>query len=91
VTAILDWDRALWGDPGIEFAVLAYCGFDTRAFWKGYGEVPAADPGTRTRQAFYHLYEVQKYLVIWSLRRKGRADDIRRYKSYCLEAIQDLP
>ena len=26
VTGILDWDRALWGDPEIEFAVLDYCG-----------------------------------------------------------------
>lgn len=26
LTGLIDWDRALWGDPEIEFAVLDYCG-----------------------------------------------------------------
>src|SRR5262249_45465355 len=26
LTGLLDWDRALWSDPEIEFAVLDYCG-----------------------------------------------------------------
>lgn len=25
LTGLLDWDRALWGDPEIEFSVLDYC------------------------------------------------------------------
>lgn len=37
VTGLLDWDRALWGDPEIEFAVLDYCGISEPAFWEGYG------------------------------------------------------
>jgi aminoglycoside phosphotransferase (APT) family kinase protein len=34
---LIDWDRALWGDPEIEFAVLDYCGISEPAFWEGYG------------------------------------------------------
>jgi aminoglycoside phosphotransferase (APT) family kinase protein len=37
VTALIDFDRALWGDPEIEFAVLDYTGFSGPAFWHGYG------------------------------------------------------
>ena len=35
VTGLLDWDRALWGDVEIEFAVLDYCGISKPAFWEG--------------------------------------------------------
>ncbi|OUL36382.1 hypothetical protein BV372_08175 [Nostoc sp. T09] len=37
VTGLVDFDRALWGDPEIEFAVLDYCGISEPAFWRGYG------------------------------------------------------
>src|SRR6516164_2447307 len=39
LTGLIDWDRALWGDPEIEFAVLDYCGISEPAFWEGYGAV----------------------------------------------------
>jgi len=35
VTGLVDLDRALWGDPGIEFAVLDYCGISEPVFWRG--------------------------------------------------------
>ncbi len=79
VTGIVDWDRALWGDPEIEFAVLDYCGVSEPAFWEGYGRERDASPAARVRQAFYLLYELQKYIVI----RQGRGHDAagaRRYK-----------
>jgi fructosamine-3-kinase len=90
ITAILDWDRALWGDPEIEFAVLDYCGFNHDGFWDGYGTKPEHTPEFLIRQKFYHLYEVQKYLVIWQLRRPERSGDIAHYKKYCLELIDQL-
>ncbi|HZB95049.1 MAG TPA: aminoglycoside phosphotransferase family protein, partial [Herpetosiphonaceae bacterium] len=36
-SGLVDFDRALWGDVEIEFAVLDYCGISTSAFWQGYG------------------------------------------------------
>ncbi len=90
ITAILDWDRALWGDPEIEFAVLEYCGFENTSFWDGYGFQPERTPQFLIRRKFYHLYEVQKYLVIWKLRRPERANDIGHFKKYCLDLIDQM-
>ena len=71
VTGIVDWDRALWGDPEIEFAVLDYCGISEPAFWAGYGRERDLSAEARIRQVFYLLYELQKYIVI----REGRGHD----------------
>jgi aminoglycoside phosphotransferase (APT) family kinase protein len=80
LTGLLDFDRALWGDPEIEFAVLDYCGVSTPAFWEGYGRERPEGPQARLRWAFYYLYEVQKYVVIERLRRNnpGRAEGYKR-------------
>ncbi|NOY79850.1 MAG: phosphotransferase [Kiritimatiellaeota bacterium] len=73
VVGLIDWDRALWGDPEIEFAVLDYCGVSVPAFWEGYGRRRDISPEARVRHAFYLLYEMQKYIVI----RQGRNHDPR--------------
>lgn len=76
VTGLVDWDRGLCGDPEIEFAVLDYCEISAPVFWEGYngensqGDPRNADPLAGTRHFFYHLYELQKYIVINILRRK---------------------
>ncbi len=80
VTGIVDWDRALWGDPEIEFAVLDYCGISMPPFWEGYEAPRDGSPEAEIRQSFYLLYELQKYIVI----RHGRENDparARRYKA----------
>ncbi|MBN2011941.1 phosphotransferase [candidate division KSB1 bacterium] len=89
ITGILDWDRALWGDPEIEFAVLDYCGFNVPAFWRGYGEQHERNTEANIRMLFYHLYEIQKYLVIWTLR-AGSLSRVQSYKQYSLRAIDKL-
>ncbi|MFO7973157.1 MAG: aminoglycoside phosphotransferase family protein [Candidatus Hydrogenedentota bacterium] len=71
LTGLLDWDRALWGDPEIEFAVLDYCGISKPAFWEGYGHARDESPEAQVRNFFYLLYEMQKYIVI----RHGRSHD----------------
>ncbi len=68
VTGIVDWDRALWGDIEIEFAVLDYCGVSTDSFWRGYGRERDASREAQIRGVFYYLYELQKYIVIRTLR-----------------------
>ena len=73
VAGIVDWDRALWGDPEIEFAVLDYCGVSVRAFWEGYGRARDNSPDAQVRNRFYLLYEMQKYILISILRRRDRA------------------
>ena len=81
LTGLLDWDRALYGDPEIEFSVLDYCGISRPAFWKGYGTPPQKTRHFLFRQTFYLLYEHQKYIVINRLRRK----DFQRAAGYAAE------
>ena len=72
VTGLVDFDRAVWGDPEIEFAVLDYCGISQRAFWQGYGRERAKSTSAVIRQWFYLLYEVQKYMPIAVWRRQDQ-------------------
>ncbi len=86
VTGIVDWDRALWGDPEIEFAVLDYCGISEPAFWEGYGQQRDRSAEAQVRNVFYLLYELQKYIVI----RHGRNRNppaARRYKEQVMEIV----
>lgn len=84
VTGLIDWDRALWGDIEIEFAVLDYCGMSEPAFWEGYGQARDQSPEARVRQIFYLLYELQKYIVI----RQGRHNDAQRARQYKQQVFQ---
>ena len=89
LTGLVDWDRALWGDPEIEFAVLDYCGISKPAFWEGYGRKRDCSSEARIRQVFYLLYEIQKYIVI----RLGRNNDpaaAQRYKTHVMEIAHQL-
>jgi len=82
VSGLVDWDRALWGDPEIEFAVLDYCGVSVPSFWDGYGAERDTAPEANLRGVYYYLYELQKYIVIRTLR--GR--DPLHAQNYVLQA-----
>jgi aminoglycoside phosphotransferase (APT) family kinase protein len=89
LTGLIDWDRALWGDPEIEFAVLDYCGISGPPFWEGYESERDRSPEAEIRRAFYLLYEVQKYIVI---RRVRGNDPVRAdaYRRQCLRLAEGL-
>jgi len=84
LTGLVDWDRALWGDPEIEFAVLDYCGISRPSFWEGYGAERDESHEARVRNVFYLLYEIQKYIVI----RHGRSRDPASARSYKQQTMQ---
>lgn len=87
VTGLVDFDRALWGDEEIEFAVLDYCGISHPAFWEGYGTPRDESPAARIRAQFYLLYEVQKYMPIRIWRRNNPASAARyKQQSFALAA-----
>ena len=89
LTGLVDWDRALWGDPEIEFAVLDYCGVAEPAFWEGYGQRSDISREARIRNRFYLLYEIQKYIVI----EQGRKDNpraARQYKDHVMEMAKGI-
>ncbi len=89
VAGLVDFDRALWGDVEIEFAVLDYCGISEAAFWEGYGTLRDTSPEAQIRQQFYLLYEVQKYMPIHVWRR-SHDPDVQRYKSYSFRLAAEL-
>lgn len=78
VTGLLDFDRALWGDPELEFAVLDYYGVSASAFWEGYPVPRPFDHAAQIRRRFYLLYEMQKYMPLCT----WRADDAGEAQSY---------
>lgn len=84
LSGLLDWDRAVWGDPEIEFAVLDYCGISRPEFWDGYGAVRAESPDADIRRVFYLLYELQKYIVI----EQGRRHNAKAARAYKKQAFQ---
>lgn len=83
-SGLVDWDRAVWGDPEIEFAVLEYCGISEPAFWEGYGARRDESDAAQIRRIFYLLYEIQKYIVI----RQGRGNDRAGAVGYKDQALQ---
>ncbi len=89
VTGLVDWDRALWGDAEIEFAVLDYCGISTEAFWRGFGRRRDSSREARVRHAFYYLYELQKYIVIRTVRSR-RPREAARYRDHALGLLGQL-
>jgi aminoglycoside phosphotransferase (APT) family kinase protein len=88
-SGLVDFDRALWGDVEIEFAVLDYCGISTSAFWMGYGIRRDESRPAQIRRQFYLLYEVQKYMPIeiWRGNNPAAALD---YKEYSLSLAEQL-
>jgi aminoglycoside phosphotransferase (APT) family kinase protein len=90
LTGLVDWDRALWGDPEIEFAVLDYCGISTPAFWEGYGRPRDTSREAAIRQVFYLLYEIQKYIII-EHGRKHNPSAARQYQRYVMQLARRIP
>jgi len=89
VTGLVDFDRALWGDVEIEFAVLDYCGISEPAFWEAYGTPRDESRPALLRRQFYLLYEVQKYMPIRVWRRNDPAS-AARYKQYSFDLAAQL-
>lgn len=54
IEGIIDWERALWGDPDFETAVS--CRFYGPAFYEGYGKQLADRGPEAVRQSLYRLY-----------------------------------
>ena len=64
ITGILDFDRGLYGDLELEFAVLDTYGHSSPEFFEGYGEPRPDDSKARIRQKLYIVYELIKYAFI---------------------------
>ena len=89
LAGLVDWDRALWGDPEIEFAVLDYCGISTPDFWNGYGNPRGDDNEAEIRRVFYLLYEILKYIII-RIARNGNRAGAERFRKMAIPLLEQL-
>jgi fructosamine-3-kinase len=89
ITGILDWDRGLYGDPELEFAVLDTYGYSTPAFFKGYGSTRPCSDKAVIRQNLYIVYELIKYAFIRMAR--GRSyPTARHHVAQCKKILKGL-
>jgi len=89
ITAILDFDRGLYGDPELEFAVLDTYGYSTPEFFEGYGKQRPADLEAQIRQRLYIVYELIKYAFIRVARGKSMPTG-RSHVEQCKRILQEL-
>jgi fructosamine-3-kinase len=89
ITAILDFDRGLYGDPELEFAVLDTYGYSTPEFFEGYGKPRPADSDAQIRQRLYIVYELIKYAFIRVARGKSMPTG-RSHVAQCKRILREL-
>jgi aminoglycoside phosphotransferase (APT) family kinase protein len=89
VTAVIDFNRACWGDVEWDLAIAEYCGIAQQPFWEGYGRFIDTHSGDAAiRRFFYLLYEHQKYIVISMSARRDNPDGARNYAAQSLSAME---
>lgn len=76
VGGIIDFERALWGDPLMEHQFRTFS--VGAAFGAGYGALPLAGPGAHRRRVLYNLY-LYLIMVIECTYRQYPTDDQERW------------
>ncbi len=89
ITAILDFDRGLYGDPELEFAVLDTYGYSSFEFFEGYGKPRPVDSKAQIRRKLYMVYELIKYAFIRVARGKSMSTG-RGHVAHCRRILEGL-
>ncbi len=89
ITAILDFDRGLYGDPELEFAVLDTYGYSSPEFFAGYGKPRPGDSKAQIRRRLYIVYELIKYAFIRFARGKSMSTG-RSHVAHCKRILEGL-
>lgn len=93
--AIIDADRALWGDPAFEFSSIQWT-YGEECFWEGYGRLLSHDIADRIRRSIYtllnRLWNAYVYLVEYNQPEQAdkEAIDARLQIAY-LQSMLDAP
>lgn len=66
ISGILDLERALWGDPLMEYYFSGQ--YDNAAFLQGYGQNPTLPPHEGVRRTLYNLYLYLVMLIEYAFR-----------------------
>lgn len=89
INAILDFDRGMFGDPELEFAVLDTYGYATKEFFSGYGTPRPNDKDSMIRQRLYIVYELIKYTFI-RLARRGLREVAKSFVRNCMSILNEI-
>jgi len=89
ITGILDFDRGLYGDTELEFAVLDTYGYSSDEFFEGYGKPRPVDSKAAIRQKLYIVYELIKYAFIRTAR-GGRISVGRSHVAQCKRILREI-
>lgn len=89
ITGIMDFDRGMFGDPELEFAVPDTYGYSTEAFFQGYRKERPWDEPAQVRQRLYYVYEIIKYAFI-RLARGGMLGVARSFVEESRRMLRDL-
>ena len=89
ITGILDFDRGLYGDTELEFAVLDTYGYSSDEFFEGYGKPRPVDSKAAIRQKLYIVYELIKYAFIRTAR-GGRISVGRNHVAQCKRILREI-
>lgn len=89
INAILDFDRGMFGDPELEFAVLDTYGYATKEFFSGYGSPRPNDKDSMIRQRLYIVYELIKYSFI-RLARRGLREVSKSFVRDCISILNEI-
>ncbi len=82
LTGLIDFERALWGDPLIEVYFSHF--YDSAGFLRGYGQDLLAAPGARTRRMLYNLYLMLIMVIECEYRQYPE-----QHKNCCVELLQE--
>ncbi len=91
ITGIIDFERALWGDPLMEVGFGAFG--ENPHFRAGYGEDLLAAPGAALRRTLYNLYLYLIMIIECTYRQYETSDQetwARRMLSVELEKLKDF-
>ncbi len=89
ITAILDFDRGMYGDRELEFAVLDTYGYSSPEFFEGYGKPRPVDSKAQIRRKLYIVYELIKYAFIRFARGKSMSTG-RSHVAHCKRILKEL-
>ena len=89
ISGILDFDRGLYGDIELEFAVLDTYASATAEFFSGYGSMRPTHDKAQIRRVLYLVYELIKYAFIRLARNRNRMVS-RSHVEECLSLINRI-
>lgn len=89
LSGLIDWDRALWGDPALDLTICQYCGLASTEFFDGYSDERFKQQRKDPLTKLYLLYEIQKYIFI-NRARRSEPQIADNYKKQCLAIARSL-